>query len=359
MIEYYLKLKPKEQFLIGAIVLFIIVSLILIVFILISRSVKNFKEERSFNLQNFYQEYLLSILFEEDAKLKINQLAKLKSKINSNFKKAIIVNELLELNKNLKGEIRGSVLHVYETLDLSKFLGKQIKSRKWNVKAIAIRNLSLFEDGSQIHIISKSINHSEEEVRNEANFALVRLQGVTAFGYLHAYKYTLNTWQQLRLIELVKEMDLLEKPNTALLLKSDNLSIVSFAIKLVYYFNDGENVEGVFNRVKELKSISCHIDALDVFIKFQFEKAIPFYIEVYKTNPESIQVKILEFVKECSFDDANLPFLIQQFVDANYKMKLKILEVVNYIDESWIQEIEVRDKETFEVMLNHVKDDRI
>ncbi len=77
---------------------------------------------------------------------------------------------------------------LYEEIGLLKFAFKKLRSRKWNVVALGIRDLRQFKIKRAEKHILPFVNHSRREVRSEAQLYFLELFGFDGLNFLDDFK---------------------------------------------------------------------------------------------------------------------------------------------------------------------------
>lgn len=355
----YLDLTHRTKMIIGFIVLFLIISVILLIFILISRGINNRDERRKEQFESLFESFIMNIMFEEDLEMVARHISSLKEQCDTAFKKKIAVHLLLDYQRNFSGEAQERLCFIYERMGLGIFLSEELRQSAWEKKAHAARAMSLMSDDREVELFIQNLNHKVAEVRNESTFALIRLQGVQAFQFLHGYQYYLNLWQQIRMIELIDDIDNSVAPDLEALLKSENQSVKAFAIRLIYYFNASYLVPILEELIKEPLNEECVTESLKVFEKYQYADVVPFYKANYANYSPKNRLIIIRLIGVCSFDDAHFEFLKQHYESGSFEEKIAITQVVDEIDERLLDELITDKNEEFEMIVAHAKDDRI
>lgn len=239
--EFYLEQEFAYQFVTALISILVVLSLLLFLSIMISRTIKNRKEYLEEKYRQRFEEILTDFLFGEHYQRDSVEYKKMLSKIKEDFdtqlKQKTFVTLLIELHKNLQGETAKSLEHLYADLSLVGDAKKRIKNGRWFTKAYAFLEVSQFDAKECADLIMKYADDENKILRDEAQFALIRLLGIGGLKFVPQVKTIMSDWQQLRIMEQLKRMHRDEIPSFRPWLKNENYSVVIFGLKLIAYFN--------------------------------------------------------------------------------------------------------------------------
>ncbi len=219
--------------------LFVINLLITSIVIVISSFYKNYVDSVSASLSSKYEDILIKYLFEEmSLDETINSLSKSKTRLRRN----ILITQIFNYQQNLSGEYKERILILYKELKLYKLSERKTKSIFSYQRVRGIRELvTLYPSGAK-EIIAKSIKDKDSIVRNEALISAVYLDKDVSFDFIKGIKGSFSDWVQLNILSYLK---LNEKtvPSFKEYLRSDNIDVQNFAIRMVDYFQQSENMD--------------------------------------------------------------------------------------------------------------------
>jgi hypothetical protein len=85
----------------------------------------------------------------------------------------VLARQLVKLSRGLSGSAADSIIWLYEKLDLQKEALERFGSTRWHIKAAAIQELAAMDQRQYLPKVYKATNHSNFDVRMEAQLALV------------------------------------------------------------------------------------------------------------------------------------------------------------------------------------------
>lgn len=203
------------------------------------------KENDSIRFRNEYEAMLIEYLYsgEENGKLSDTQLSiinELKSHVTVKTKRKIIISILYKLMNEVSGEISDSIKELYFKTGLIDFASERLKNKNWYIIAKGIGELTRFKIEKVHDEVIPFVNHPRLEVRRETQLYLVNMFRFDGLSFLNTLKSTLSEWHQIQLLEILQKVDDQQICDIKPWLKSDNDSVVLFALKLAQIYNQFE-----------------------------------------------------------------------------------------------------------------------
>ena len=204
----------------------------------------------------------------------------------------VLINQMIDLSVNLKGEIREKVQKLYIRLGLKKHSMRNAYSRKWHNNVKGFRELAFMNIRDANEKIIESLNSSNEILRMEAQIAMVRLADKDHYEFLDLLEKPLSLWEQVTLHELQIQHNL-KVPAFKKWFSSENESVVIFALEMVAWYNQrgvGKEIIGLF----EHKSENVRNTAYRVCGEIELKMAFPGMIRKYPGETFKNRLVILE-----------------------------------------------------------------
>ncbi|MCK5692740.1 MAG: hypothetical protein KAI08_07815, partial [Bacteroidales bacterium] len=228
------------------VILYSIVTLItLLIIILLNR--RRIQREEILNeyLLERYQLLLMNYLFDEEhqelAFLELNEVA------DNHVSRQVLIDQMIDLSVNLKGEIKEEIQKLYLRLGLKRDSLEKAYSRKWHQNVKGFRELAFMNIREANEQIIKSLNANNEILRMEAQIAMVRLSDGNPYEFLNLLKKPLSLWEQVTLHELQIQHNL-DVPDFKQWFSSDNISVVMFSLEMIAWYKQ----RGVGKEIMEL-----------------------------------------------------------------------------------------------------------
>jgi len=343
------------------VIIYSIVTLItLLIIILLNR--RRIQREKILNeyLLERYQLLLMNYLFDDEhqelAFLELNEVA------DNKLSRQVLIDQMIDLSVNLKGEIKEDIQKLYLRLGLKRDSLEKAYSRKWHQNVKGFRELAFMNIREANEQIFKSVNANNEILRMEAQIAMVRLSDGNPYEFLNELKKPLSRWEQVTLHELQIQHNL-DVPDYKQWFSSENISVVMFALEMVAWYKQrggGKEILELFEHENEqVRNISYKVCG-----EIGLKKSLPAMIRRYPEEIFKNKLEILKaFTKEC--DEKHLKFL-KSVLDMEEDVQLQI-EATKAMENTGEPGISMLIKlmkskseyKNYQIIIRHVLDGRI
>ena len=343
------------------VILYSIVTLItLLIIILLNR--RRIEREEILNeyLLERYQLLLMNYLFDEEhqelAFLELNEVA------DNHVSRQVLIDQMIDLSVNLKGEIKEEIQKLYLRLGLKRDSLEKAYSRKWHQNVKGFRELAFMNIREANEQIIKSLNANNEILRMEAQIAMVRLSDGNPYEFLNLLKKPLSLWEQVTLHELQIQHNL-DVPDFKQWFSSDNISVVMFSLEMVAWYKQrgvGKEILELFEHENEqVRNISYKVCG-----EIGLKMALPAMIRRYPEEIFKNKLEILESFTKVS-DEKHLKFL-KSVLDMEEDVQLQI-EATKAMENTGEPGISMLIKlmkskseyKNYQIIIRHVLDGRI
>ena len=339
----------------------IITLVVLLIFILMNRNRLQREEKQRLYLKEVYQLKLMDYLFEEEKRDEVRKdLEEIAG--NNRFDRQLLIDQMIDLSINLKGEIKETIKELYLYLGLKEDSLKKAHSKKWHENVKGIRELAYMNIREASGKIMESLNSNNEIVRMEAQIAMVRLSDENPYHFLHFMEKPLALWEQVTLHELLIQHNL-EVPGFEEWFKSENLSVVIFALEMTAWFKQvgsGESVIALF----EDKDENVRNTAYRVSSEIELASALPAMEQVYEKETYKNKLEILTSFAKIP-EERYLGFL-KSVLDREEDVQLQIqaTKAMENTDEPGISMLiklmkSKSEYKNYQIIIRHVLDGRI
>jgi hypothetical protein len=354
----------KSPLLIGILYLVILYSIVTLITLLIIILINRRRLEREELLKEYllekYQQLLMNYLFEEekkeDAFEELNRVA------DNRVNRQILIDQMIDLSVNLKGEIKEDIQNLYLRLGLKRDSLEKAYSRKWHENVKGFRELAFMNIRDANEQIIKSLNSSNEILRMEAQIAMVRLSDGNPYEFLDLLKKPLSLWEQVTLHELQIQHNL-EVPEFKQWFISDNITVVMFALEMVAWYKQkdvGEDLIKLFEHENE----QVRHKAYKVCGEIKLEMTLPVLVKRYPEETLLNRLEILHTFAKMP-DEQYLTFL-KSVLDTEDDVQLQIqaTKAMENTDEPGISMLiklmkSKSEYKNYQIIIRHVLDGRI
>lgn len=310
-------------------------------------------------LRERYQETLIEYLYNTEQADKNKE--QIRTVAKDKYSQQFLINEIIDISINLKGEAVEKLRDLYLDLNLHKLTFKKLNSRKWHLKIKAFREMSMMNLRGANDIIKKSLDSKNEILRMEAQIALVRLNETEPYKFLDDYEKPFSLWEQMNVHEMIV-LHNIEIPAFSKWVRSPNKSVAIFALDMIRVLKQNNS----FNEVTALLEDSdkdirkAAINALGSFKEKRVLEPLKsrFYNEVYENK-----LAILKGLQRTT-NIENIPFLINVLDrEQDVEIQIEAAKAVREIGHEGQRELEnlfQSDKyRNYQIILKHVLDKRI
>ncbi|CAM4071773.1 hypothetical protein FLAN108750_08850 [Flavobacterium antarcticum] len=281
-----------------------------------------------------YEAYLLNYLYSEsDEEISASQkviISQLKKSTKDPFIRKILLSLLVKLKQEVSGEISDSVQRLYFQIGLVDYAVARLYHKKWYVIAKGIRELNQFQVKAAHDDVMMHINHPRREVRKEMQLYMVNLFHAEGLNFLAQLEMQLSEWDQIQLLRVLQQLENQENLNIKSWLKSNNHSIVCFALKLAEIYSDIESIDEI---LKLLHHIEQRIRVESIRVLSVLNAVQAKYILKADIESRSTEEQIAFFAMMENLFDVSDESFISAYVDHPvFEIKvsaLKILKVIN------------------------------
>ena len=232
----------KSIALVKALIITITICLVTMVLLLIVILLNRTRMEREERLKQYlmekYQTLIIDYLFGETTPQDFKAIA------SNTFRRQLLINQMIDVSINLKGDDAKKLLGLYKHLGLDRESIARATDYRWHKKIKGFRELAFMNIKDANPAIYKAINSSNEILRMEAQIALVRLSDENPFEFLSHLTRPFSLWEQITLHELLIQHEL-PVPEFRQWLTSPNPTVVMFALRMIREFKQKDAEDGV------------------------------------------------------------------------------------------------------------------
>lgn len=258
--------------------------------------------------------------------------AKFHKHFKNKTKREFTVNQLIDVKKNLTGNVADNVLRIYLQLGLKNDSIEKLNSKTWYKKVKGIHELSVMGQKDMIPKIYKYTNSHNEYVRMEAQTAMINFYGFDGLRFLDVVTHPISEWEQLKLLEQLKALDFTELKNLGKWLQSANDTVIIFALKLAEVYQQ-YHVHDIVVECLRHENEKVRVQAITTLTKIAQENTPAVMVNQYQqehfTNRQNILNALLGIAS-----DKEEAFLVEQLDEKNDFLKLSVARVIakNYAD---------------------------
>jgi len=262
----------------------------------------------------------------EYVELKVEIREFIKDPINRSILKEI----LLDLQRDLTGDARIRLFKLYKDFDLHQDAYAKLNSWRWEIVTKGIVELTQMQVEEAYSVIKKFINHKRSVIRRHAQIATVSLKHEGIGQFLDTNKYSISEWQQIKILEILRNKEDFIPPNFGVWLTSINKDVVLFALRLIRHYNQTDANASVTELLKH-KDDEVKQAAIDCIKEFGIVEAIPTLMAAFQRAKRDTRIFILDAIGTIGKEE-DIPFLLEVHKKvSNFNVKSKALGAINSI----------------------------
>ena len=344
------------------ILVFVVTAGGVIFFMIIFKSSRNRRELLRKKFEKIIIPPLTEILFEKTLEeIKSMSDKELESYFPSQLRVKELYNEVLieniiSLNKKMKGEFKDKLKRLYRTLRLDKISESNVKRKRWDLIVSGLIQINEMDLDEYLPLVKSQLYSPNFHVRSNATVTFLNLSKEVDLSFLKNLSYPLSNIQQMNYLRIIKYLYPTRNLLMAGLLDSQNLTVRLFGYKLVRMVGRVdlvENLGSIADKASEEEKIEIlkTIEAIGVMG----------YTYLINSSMKSSDPKLaIQAIKVAgSLGDRSSEVIILSLLEADpgFKMKMALLEGLKNIDTNSFEEFVAtsQDPETKEIY-NHLKD---
>jgi hypothetical protein len=333
----------------------ILFFLTLISILILNRLLYHLAAPKINSIKTKVDDFLTSLVFSGD------EQAELASKIND-FKKEIpfkkkwckkiVLNGIIFLKCNLKGDITNTSHFIYEQFDLFNYTRSLLKSKKNYLICLGMYHLEALEYHKGKNYVTPFLNHKNRILNSSAYLTLIALEAEN-LNLLFDYPKTILLAGEINVMNMVHQ----KKPPIPIKLKdwiqSENPSVVRLGIKLMTYYNYTNETKTIVKLLKSDDEAVRHavIVAVRQLFIIDTEKTL---MDQFDKDSKKNKIEILNTLAAVGTEESEefMASLLTTSIDSDIKLKaVYSLSKMNsmYFEDKFIENPEILK------MIKHVK----
>ncbi|EOZ97735.1 hypothetical protein A33Q_1708 [Indibacter alkaliphilus LW1] len=350
----------RMLFLIGFLVFFVFAAILLVVAIFIIKTQKKNRDILVKRFTSLSYEPLNNLLFEKSLD-EIKQMDQReltntfpKKLIQKSLFKDVLIQEIISLNKNMKGDFKVKLKLIYRKLDLDKHTIQKLSSKRWDIVTTGIVEINEMDILEAEPLVSKFINHKNFYLRSNAVATLLNISDDADLKVLANQEYPLSKWQQMIYYRIIRYSK--DKRNIAYLLESKNESVRVFGIKLIRYLGLVDQLEflvGVYPDASDTEKI----EIIQCFDMFGFGIGLEQIYADLKSENKQLVLAAIKLIQNVG-DKFSLTTLIElSRISEDFDITKAAMKGVMILDKTVFDEVYQDSQKELEIKISkHLKD---
>lgn len=275
------------------------------------------------------------LFFEEDSsREEQNEYIDLKVQIREFIKepqnKRVLKEILLDLQKDLTGDSRKKLFKLYQDYELHLDAYRNLKSWRWQVISKGIQELTQMQVEEAYSFIKKFINDPRSVIRKQAQIATVSLKHEGISHFLDTNKYHISEWQQIKILEVLQNLEDFIPPKFGAWLTSNNKDVVLFSLRLIKVYNQIDANLAITELIKH-RDNEIKVAAIHCIKEFGIADSLPTLKAAFWKCSSETKIALVGAIGYLG-DITSIEFLETIYKkESNFNVQSKIISAINEI----------------------------
>jgi hypothetical protein len=148
----------------------------------------------------------------------------------------MLIEELVRNKTNFLGSVSENIIKLYYQLGLNVDSKIKLDVKRTHIQCQGIHELCVMEQKDQLLKVYRLTNSDDKDVRIEAQTAILQWYGFKGLRFLDVVSYPITEFQQLKLLELLRQLPFTGFTRLNNWLSSSNDTVVNFSLKLAEHY---------------------------------------------------------------------------------------------------------------------------
>ena len=329
----------------AVIVFFFVVSIGMIIFMIFLKLKKSKRESQLQDYENRIVDPLTSLLFEKEMEeiqdMTVSDFYEYfpKEHLGNPVFKEVLINNIIGLNKKMKGEFKEKLKMIYQKLGLDSFSLEMLESPKWHKVTEALVQINEMDLIEALPRVEKHTNSENFHIRSQAVATLLNLSEKVDLTFLRDQTFPLSEWQQMNYLRIIKFVNNFKPLKIEVLFQSKNPTIRIFGIRLVRMLGRVDLI-GHLSEVSKSASDEEHMEILETFDTLGAHMEIHFINECLDSDNEKVAFYAAKAAASLG-DSTTVEIIYKRLGDKSHSFKLKkqLLRALYSLDKSRFDQV--------------------
>ncbi|HEX4887259.1 MAG TPA: hypothetical protein VFV37_04350, partial [Luteibaculaceae bacterium] len=310
------------------IVILTFIVAILLTIIMVSRIRKTLKIRKINKYLKEFEDVLTEFIFEEDvyevgSDPYTGLLNQLRGVQRSSWKREAFVKVVMRLHRDFKGLPAKRLELLYKDLSLETFAQRKFRYSSWYEKAAVLAELGQMQIENSLPFAVEYIDHYNKILREEAQFAAIKMGGVQNMQFLVKVRRPISHWQQTRIMQELDNFPLDQIPSFYYLLDARNPTVKVFALKLIAKYRQLDQPELLVELLSDPRE-NIRLTALQTLVEIDYYEGVDRITAKTKEQPKEHWPQFLAAVGKLGSPD-HIEWLSEFLVYSDYTVVMSAL----------------------------------
>ena len=267
---------------------------------------------------------------DEDRESYIRMKIEIRELLKVPLNREVMTEILMDLRMDVSGEARERLFQLFQDLGLDRDSFRKLESWRWERVSQGIVELTEMHVEKAYPFIRKFVNDRRGVIRKQAQLATVMLREEGIAYFLDTARYRISEWQQLKLLEILRQREAFNPPRFRAWLTSENRDVVLFALRLIRYYRQNDAELALVTLLRHRSQV-VRAAALECIREFRFQSALEPMKALFAASNEELKLLILDTLGLIA-TEAELGFLESvASADGNFVVRSKARAVMNLL----------------------------
>jgi hypothetical protein len=312
-------------FLYGAAMLFFIITLGLVAATYLNLHNKKKYHSYKKGIRNIIEEWITSAII-SDSVVDFNLPEDFSAIFKNQKARQILIDELVRSKGSFLGSASDTLIRLYKQLGLDIDSKIKLDSTLPHLQCMGIHELCVMEQKDELHKVYRLTNSQHKDVRIEAQTAVLQWYGFKGLRFLDVVSYPITEFQQLKLLELLRQLPFKSLSKLNKWLSSSNDTVVNFALKLAEHYKQSQVITEV-EKCLEHKIEAVRVQAVKTLAVLGDPSTAELLTKAYQKERFTNRLNILQQLPKIATDEQR-DFLIVQLHEGHEYLKLASAKVL-------------------------------
>lgn len=267
---------------------------------------------------------------DEDRETYIRMKIEIRELLKIPLNREVMTEILMDLRMDVSGEARERLFRLFQDLGLDRDSFYKLESWRWERVSQGIVELTEMQVEKAYPFIRKFVNDRRGVIRKQAQLATVMLREEGIAYFLDTARYRISEWQQLKLLEILRQREDFNPPRFRAWLTSENRDVVLFSLRLIRYYRQNDAELALVTLLRHRNQV-VRAAALECIREFRFHSALEPMKALFPSSNEELKLLILDTLGIIA-TDTELGFLESVASrDGNFVVRSKARAVMNQL----------------------------
>lgn len=347
------------DFLYTGAVVFILFTLTLVIATFFTLDEKKKKNDFKTSIQQSLEEWITEVIINDGA-----EVVSISENFENLFKnpdaRQIVLDELVRNKSSFLGNVSDNIIKLYYRLGLSVDSKIKLDDAQPHVQCQGIHELCVMEQKDQLQRVYRFTNSEDKDVRIEAQTAVLKWYGFKGLRFLDMVSFPITEFQQLKLLELLRQVPFTGFTNLSKWLSSSNDTVVDFALKLAEHYKQFQVHQEALQCLQHSNE-RVRMQAVKTLAKIGDVNTAHLLTLAYKQEKFTNRLNILKEMPKIAGNEQR-DFLIVQLHEGHEYLKLAAAKVLAECTSDGMEILEAKSYDTpipYKDIFLHVKSEAV